>query len=230
MNSLRVHGFRRLRLWGRGVDTDRFHPRYRSQAWREAVGVRQDEQLLLYVGRLAPEKRLDLLVEAIPTLPNTRLVFVGDGPARPLLEQQLRGAAVHFAGYLRGEELATAYASSDLFVFPSDTETFGQVIQEAMASGLPVVAARAGGSIDLVHDRTTGMLFAPGSVIELRARVAELLAAPLWARTLGRAGRCLAERRSWPHVIADLLRHYTYAITRAERRQHRLRRRFILGY
>ena len=99
-----------------------------------------------------------------------------------------------------------------------------------MASGLPVVAARAGGSIDLVHDGTTGRLFAPGSAIELQERVAELLASPLWARTLGRAGRRLAERRSWPHVIDDLLRHYTYAITRAERYQHRLRGRFILGY
>jgi phosphatidylinositol alpha 1,6-mannosyltransferase len=229
ISSLRAHGFRRLRLWGRGVDTERFHPRYRSQAWCEAIGVRQDERVLLYVGRLAPEKRLDLLVEAIPTIPNTRLVVVGDGPARPLLEQQLRGAAVHFAGYLRGEELATAYASSDLFVFPSDTETFGQVIQEAMASGLPVIAARAGGSIDLVHDGTTGRLFAPGSAVELRAQIDELLAAPLWARAMGMAGRRLAERRSWPHVIADLLHYYTQAISRAERYQHRLRGRLILG-
>lgn len=103
------------------------------------------------------------------------------------------------------------------------------MIQEAMASGLPVVAARAGGSIDLVNDGTTGQLFAPGSAVELRAQIDELLAAPLWARAMGTAGRRLAERRSWPHVIADLLHYYTQAISRAERHQHRLRGRLIVG-
>lgn len=218
--DLREHGFRRLRLWGRGVDTARFHPRHRSAAWRESVGARPGERVLLYVGRLAPEKRLDLLAELLPTLPETRLVLVGDGPARPALEQRLGRERAHFAGYLRGDDLATAYASADLFVFPSDTETFGQVVQEAMASGLPVVAARAGGAIDLVGDGETGALFTPGSVAELRAQTIWLLGNPDDRAALGAAGRAAAERRAWGRVMDDLLGHYQ----RTLRRQHRLRR------
>lgn len=212
--DLRAHGFRRLRLWGRGVDTARFHPGRRSAAWRESVGARPGERLLLYVGRLAPEKRLDLLAEALPAIPGARLVLVGDGPARPALERRLAGAPAHFAGYLSGDELATAYASADLFAFPSDTETFGQVIQEAMASGLPVVAARAGGAIDLVRDGATGALFTPGSAPELAGRARELLGAPARAAAMGEAGRAAAERRSWSRVMGQLVGHYEQAARR----------------
>ncbi|WP_129633622.1 glycosyltransferase family 4 protein [Candidatus Oscillochloris fontis] len=211
ISDLRTHGFRRLRLWSRGVDTERFHPRHRSHAWRTAVGATADERILLYVGRLAPEKRIDLLAEVLPSLPNTRLVLVGDGPARPILEQRLAGAPAHFCGYLRGEALATAYASADLFVFPSDTETFGQVIQEAMASALPVVAAQAGGAIDLVRDGTTGALFQPGNPVELRQQIMRLLEHPAQCAAMGAAGRHAAERRSWSHVMDELLGHYQTA-------------------
>ncbi|NWF82063.1 MAG: glycosyltransferase family 1 protein [Chloroflexi bacterium] len=212
--DLRAHGFRRLRLWGRGVDTVRFHPGHRSEAWRASVGARPGERLLLYVGRLAPEKRLDLLVDALPYLPGTRLVLVGDGPARPALERRLAGAPVHFAGYLRGNDLATAYASADLFVFPSDTETFGQVIQEAMASGLPVVAARAGGALDLVRPGETGALFVPGSSSDLCSRVREVLRTAEAGRVMGAAGRAAAERRSWSRVMDELLGHYERVLAR----------------
>jgi phosphatidylinositol alpha 1,6-mannosyltransferase len=215
--ELRGRGFRRLRRWGRGVDTVRFSPRYRSEAWRSSVGATAGERVLLYVGRLAPEKRLDLLAEALPGLPGARLVLVGDGPARPALEGRLAGAPAHFAGYLQGEDLATAYASADLFVFPSDTDTFGQVVQEAMASGLPVVAARAGGAPDLVRDGVSGALFAPGSAAQLQQRVAELLAAPDVAGAMGRAGRSAAERRSWPLVMDQLIGHYGQAVSRRSR-------------
>ncbi|MCX7791155.1 MAG: glycosyltransferase family 1 protein [Chloroflexaceae bacterium] len=218
MADLRARGFRRLRLWGRGVDTERFHPGRRSAAWRAAVGARPDERVLLYVGRLAPEKRLELLVEALPHLANTRLVLVGDGPARPTLERRLSGAPAHFTGYLRGDDLATAYASADVFVFPSDTETFGQVIQEAMASGLPVVAARAGGAIDLVRPGETGALFTPGNVTDLCGRVREVLEAPDRVRAMGAAGRAAAERRSWGRVMDELLGHYERILTRRRSR------------
>ncbi len=211
INDLRTHGFRRLRLWSRGVDTERFHPRHRNEAWRTSVGASPDERILLYVGRLAPEKRLDLLVDVLPRLPHTRLVLVGDGPARPILEQRLAGASAHFCGYLRGESLATAYASADLFVFPSDTETFGQVIQEAMASALPVVAARAGGAIDLVRDGRTGVLFQPNNPVELREQIIRLLDNPAQCAAMGEAGRQAAERRSWSRVMDELLSHYQTA-------------------
>jgi glycosyltransferase involved in cell wall biosynthesis len=226
--DLRAHGFRRLRLWGRGVDTERFHPRHRSEAWRRAVGLQPGETLLLYVGRLATEKRIDLLAAALAGLSSegtpVRLVLVGDGPARPALERQLAGLPVHFAGFLKGDELATAYASADAFVFPSDTETFGQVIQEAMASGLPVMAARAGGALDLVRDGITGMLVAPGDAADLRAHIRQLAADPALRGALGQAGRRAAERRSWSSVMDELLghyqrvqRHWTHPIRSAQR-------------
>jgi phosphatidylinositol alpha 1,6-mannosyltransferase len=220
--DLRAHGFRRLRLWGRGVDTEHFHPRFRSETWRDAVGLQPDERLLLYVGRLAPEKRLDLLAEALPSLPRTRLVLVGDGPARQSLERRLAGLPAHFAGYLRGEALATAYASADMFVFPSDTETFGQVIQEAMASGLPVLAARAGGAIDLVNERAHGVLFTPGNASDLRSKAVELLESPVRRKDMGMAGRLAAESRSWNRVIDQLFKHYQVAI-----RRHRIIRSMV---
>jgi glycosyltransferase involved in cell wall biosynthesis len=209
--DLRAHGFRRLRVWGRGVDTDRFHPARRSAVWRASVGARPGERLILYAGRLAAEKRLDLLA-VLASLPATRLVIVGDGPARAGLERELAGAPATFTGFLQGDDLATAYASADLFVFPSATETFGQVIQEAMASGLPVVAARAGGALDLIREGETGLFFAPGSPADLRAAARELLDAPERRAAMGRAARAAAERRTWSHVLDALLEHYTRVI------------------
>ncbi|GAB4445338.1 MAG: glycosyltransferase family 1 protein [Chloroflexi bacterium OHK40] len=215
LRSLRQFGFRRLRIWGRGVDTERFHPRHRSDAWREAVGWRPGETLLLYVGRIAAEKRVDLLPDALRGLPDARLVLVGDGPYRAELERRCAGLPVHFTGYLKGQALATAYASADAFVFPSDTDTFGQVIQEAMASGLPVVGARSGGTLDLVHEGRNGRHFAPGVASDLRARLDELLVDPVLRRAMGRAGRELAEQRSWPRVMDELLAYYERVRRRA---------------
>lgn len=214
-DSLRSSGFRRLRIWGRGVDTERFHPRHRSAAFRAAAGLRPGEALLLYVGRLAAEKRVDLLPEAIQGLPGVRLVLVGDGPYRAELERRCQGLPVHFTGYLKGQELAEAYASADAFVFPSDTDTFGQVIQEAMASGLPVLGARSGGSLDLVRDGVSGRLFTPGLASDLRARLRELVADPAARAAMGQAGRAAAEQRSWPAVMGELMGHYRHVRRRA---------------
>ncbi len=210
--DLRGRGFRRLRLWGRGVDTVRFHPSHRSAAWRTAVGARSDERVLLYVGRLAVEKRLDLLADALRGLDGVRLVLVGDGPARPMLEQRFDGLPVTFTGFLGGTDLSVAYASSDVFVFPSDTETFGQVVQEAMASGLPVIAARAGGVIDLVREHVTGVFFNPGSAPDLRAAIARLTADAALCAAFGQAGCAAAEQRSWPRVLDELMQHYRRAL------------------
>lgn len=218
-DDLRRQGFRRLRVWGRGVDTQRFHPDHRSDDWRAAAGARPGETLLLYVGRLAREKRVDLLAHAIDGIPNARLVVVGDGPARAELARTLHGLPVHFTGYLSGSELSCAYASADLFVFPSDTDTFGQVIQEAMASGLPVVAARAGGAADLVRDGVTGLCFTPGSGVDLRAQVRSLLADASARRAMGMAGRAVAERHSWPSVLGELEGYYEHAVSLARRRR-----------
>lgn len=210
--DLRQRGFRRLRLWGRGVDTVRFRPANRREEWRAVIGARPDERVLLYVGRLAAEKRLDLLAEALRDVDGIRLVLVGDGPARPQLERRFAGMPVTFTGFLDGHDLSIAYASSDVFVFPSDTETFGQVVQEAMASGLPVVAARAGGVIDLVRDEETGIFFTPGSAYDLRTAVRRLVANPSLSSAYGRAGRAAAEQRSWPRVLDELMRYYRRAL------------------
>ncbi|MGQ9482908.1 MAG: glycosyltransferase family 4 protein [Chloroflexus sp.] len=212
MNVLRAAGFRRLRIWGRGVDIERFHPRYRSEAWRAAVGVQPGERVVLYVGRVAAEKRVDLLPEAIRGLPNTRLVIVGDGPFRSELQRRCAGLPVHFTGYLKGDDLATAYASADVFVFPSDTDTFGQVVQEAMASALPVVAARAGGALDLIHHGQNGYLFTPGVVSDLRSRLREVLAGDERRLAQGSVGRAIAEQRSWPRVMQELMGYYAQVL------------------
>ena len=215
VHDLRAQGFRRLRVWGRGVDTARFHPGMRSDAWRQSVGATGDEKILLFVGRLASEKRVELLESALRDLPGARLVLVGDGPARPELERRLAGAPAHFTGYLRGAELATAYASADIFVFPSDTETFGQVVQEAMASGLAVVGAAAGGTLDLVRPGENGLLFRPGDAGELRQQVRALLEQPARATAMGEAGRTMALHRSWPVVLDNLLGLYGQVSRRA---------------
>src|SRR5262249_45853993 len=198
-----------------------FHPSYRSAAWRESVGVRPGETLLLYVGRLATEKRLDLLADALIGLDGVRLALVGDGPARPALERRLAGQPGHLTGFMSGDALAAAYASADLFVFPSDTETFGQVIQEAMASGLPVIAARAGGALDLVRDGVNGLLFAPSSAADLRTQLRALVADAPRRAALGHAGRAAAERCSWAMVMNELLDQYRRVLRwRARPRPH----------
>lgn len=208
---LRAIGFRRLRLWARGVDGERFHPRRRSEEWRRAVGASPGETIVASVGRLAPEKRVEAIGDALRSVPGARLVVVGDGPARASLERRFAGLPVHFTGYLRGEALATAYASADAFAFGSDTDTFGQVILEAMASGLPVVAARAGGAIDLVEDGRSGFLFEAGDVRRLAACLRTLTANPALRARFGTRGRRIAEQRSWPSVIDELAGHYRRA-------------------
>jgi glycosyltransferase involved in cell wall biosynthesis len=161
---LRAQGFERLRIWSRGVDTMHFSPGYRSLAlraqWLDARADLEDAVILLYVGRISWEKNLHLLIQAYQRMDHRRchLVIVGNGPAFAEVQSQLQGFPVTFTGYLTGEDLAAAYASADLFAFPSYTETFGQAVLEAMASGLPVVGLSAQGVCDLVRHGRSGLL------------------------------------------------------------------------
>jgi glycosyltransferase involved in cell wall biosynthesis len=158
IRQLKSWGFRRLRLWKRGADYGRFSPSKRSPEMRQQLlnGRPDDSLVVLYVGRLAQEKRVDLLLEAAK-LEGVALTIIGDGALRGELEKQF-GDTAYFMGYVFGEELAQAYASADAFAFTGTNETFGQVVMEAQASGLPALVPNAGGVVDLILDGMNGFI------------------------------------------------------------------------
>lgn len=208
-DELAEHRFRRLRIWGRGVDAARFAPARRSGEWRARLsGGAPDAPLLLYVGRLASEKRIDWLRPVLQALPGARLAVVGDGPLRPALAELFAGLPVVFTGYLRGDDLAAAYASADAFVFPSDRETFGNVVLEAMASGLPILVPRAGGPVDHVQDERNGLFFAADSQQDLVDQARRLVLDGELRQRLGAAARRHAESQTWPAIFDELLSDY----------------------
>ncbi len=196
-------GLHRLAVVARGVDTERFDPRRRSVAMRHAWGVGDDSQpVVLYVGRLAAEKNLGVLASAFAAVqaavPDARFVVVGDGPARDAL--QAACPAAHFAGQRHGTDLATCYASADVMLFPSCTETFGNVTVEAMASGLPVVAFDHAAAGQLIRSGHNGML-APWADVGAFTRAAiELTADAARRRRLGRAARDTVMPLAWSAI------------------------------
>jgi phosphatidylinositol alpha 1,6-mannosyltransferase len=207
--ELHEQGFERLKVWGRGVDNVLYNPNQRSPEMRERLtGGHPEQPLLLYVGRLAVEKRVDWLLPVITNLANVRLAIVGDGPLRDTLEAQFDGTNTVFTGYMSGEDLAAAYASSDIFVFPAANETLGNVVLEAMASGLPVIAPDAGGVTDHVDVGVNGILF-PSEEQDIFVQVVnQLLCDPVTMRSMGSAGRAYAEKNSWPSILDGLLKNY----------------------
>jgi len=216
--QLREQGIPRLDLWSRGVDLERFHPRRRDIGWRHRLTDGQvDRPLLLYVGRLSREKRVDWLADVLSLIPGARLAVVGDGPERHSLEMLLAGRGVVFTGYLHGYALAAAYASADVFVFPGAHETFGNVVLEAMASGLPVVAPAAGALPELIRHGENGLLFDARSRSSLAEAVLTLAYQPLRGRHLGRQARLDAERRDWPLVLDGLLESYRGLLAQRDR-------------
>ncbi|MFC7329016.1 glycosyltransferase family 4 protein [Marinactinospora rubrisoli] len=208
LRDLAERGFPRLGLWPRGVDTERFHPRHRDDALRRRLAP-NGELIVGYVGRLSKEKRVDLLTR-VADLPGVRLVVVGDGPERARLERALPGA--EFLGLLSGAELSRAYACLDLFVHTGADETFCQAIQEALASGVPVVAPAAGGPLDLVEPGRNGLLFPAEEPDGPRAAVERLAAAPELRRRLADAARPSVRARTWESVNDLLLGHYRAVI------------------
>jgi phosphatidylinositol alpha 1,6-mannosyltransferase len=201
--QLLAHGIERVHLWRRGVDTSLFSPSLRSQRLR-ARYAEPGEKLVVYVGRLAPEKQVaDLRV--LHDMPGVRLLIVGDGPERDALRREMPRA--RFAGFRSGTDLAAHLASADLFVHPGELETFGQTIQEAMASGLPVIAPRRGGPVDLVAPSRTGWLYTPGMLDELRDRAGDLLFDDAKRAAFGAAALESVRKRTWP-VLSEQLRGY----------------------
>ncbi|MGQ7297765.1 glycosyltransferase family 4 protein [Quadrisphaera sp. KR29] len=205
--QLRSRGIPRTRVWARGVD-DAFDPARRDPSLRAALAP-HGEVLVGYVGRLAPEKRLEDLA-VLTGVPGTRLVLVGDGPSRARLQALLPDAA--FLGPLSGDRLAAAVASLDVFVHTGEHETFCQAAQEALASGVPVVAPAAGGLKDLVDPSRTGWLYAPGDLAGLRAHVTDLAGDAAKRRALGEAARERTRGRTWGVLCEQLLAHYRDAL------------------
>jgi phosphatidylinositol alpha 1,6-mannosyltransferase len=197
--------------WGRGVDLDAFAPRHRSSRLRRILAP-NGEVLVGFIGRLAPEKRVHLL-GPITRLPGVRVVVVGDGPSRSTLQRRLPGAV--FLGFRRGRELSEAFASLDVFVHPGAEETFGQAVQEALASGVPAVAPAAGGPLDLVRHGENGWLWAGDDPGLLCDQVASLCAEPELRARMGLRARISVLDRTWQRVGDDLLGHYRTVIAGA---------------
>ena len=207
--DLERHGVPRVQVWPRGVDTAAFSPVYRDPDLRARLAP-SGEVLVGFVGRLAAEKQVEDLA-VLNDLPGIRIIVIGDGPERDRLTRRLPDA--HFTGVLSGTDLSQALASLDVVVHPGPYETFCQVAQEAMASGLPVVAVGAGGLLDLVDSSRTGWLYRPGDLGALRSHVADLVGDESKRRAMGAAAQHAVRARTWPVVCDRLLRHYDEAVS-----------------
>ena len=213
-SDLAANGFKRLKVVSRGVDTRLFDASRRSAALRAGWGAVQRTPVLLYVGRLAAEKNLDLLLTAFEAVqavaPEARLVLVGEGPDRAALAQRCPRAV--FAGVRRAEDLAAHYASADIFLFPSVTETFGNVVPEAMASGLAVVGFDYAAAGQLIRHGDNGLLVRM-SDHESFCDVARGLVGELpRARALGAQARLTARRLDWGHIVDAVEAEYAAAM------------------
>lgn len=188
-----------IEVWKRGVDTEVFHPKYRSHEMRCRMSENSpDTPLLLYVGRLGAEKNLKAIKQILLEAPGCRMVFVGDGPQRAELEEHFAGLPVTFMGLMRGEALSQAYSSADVFVMPSETETLGFVVLEAMASGIPVVAVAAGGLTDILSKQgQTGFLYQPNDYSQAAKLVRSLIENPELKEQVGASARKEMELFGW---------------------------------
>ncbi len=211
--ELKSWGFRRVRLWERGVDSVRFNPARRNDTWRERLlaGRDKDRLLALYVGRMAKEKHVETLHE-IACEPGVALTLVGGGNHLPNLRRLMADSDAYFTGYLTGDDLADAFAAADVFVFPGPTETFGQVVLEAMASGLPVIVANRGGPQTLVEDGRTGYVCSMDDATAFADRIRRLRYDAALRRRMGGEARRSAENRPWLAIMRQLETYYAEAI------------------
>ena len=208
-------GVREVGLWGRGVDAEKFNPAYTNSDMRHALSDgHPEDRILLYVGRLSAEKKIESLRAILEQVPGTRLALVGDGPARESLREHFAGTNTRFMGYMTGETLSQAYASADVFVFPSALETFGLVVTEAMAAGLPVVASRVGGIPDVVDEGRTGYTFNVGDVPAMVDGVRQIVSSTDRLRQMGYDARRFAETQTWPALMDEVIDHYARLIDR----------------
>ena len=214
VNALEDKGIQRTALWQRGVDTENFRPELRSEKMREKLfGKYQNtDSLLIYVGRLSAEKQIERIKPVLDNIPGACLALVGDGPYRGQLEKIFENTKTNFIGYLSGEELASAYASGDIFLFPSSTETLGLVLLEAMAAGCPVIGANKGGIPDIINNGINGCLYNPDekdngerSLIEATKKI---LADKNKKEAMRKEARKEAEQWDWNQATLQLQKYY----------------------
>ena len=200
-----------IRIWARGVDTQLFNPVQRDMSWRQSQGFNDDDKVVTFVSRLVWEKNLQTFVDVAKKLGDEiRPMIVGDGPAMKELQHMLPKA--HFTGFITGDDLACAYASSDIFLFPSETETFGNVTLEAMSSGLPAVVADAPGSKSLVESGINGYLAPPRDTGEFAKCVHQIAEDDALRDKMGKTARQKALAYSWDNVNSKLLENYREAL------------------
>ncbi|CEM06974.1 unnamed protein product [Vitrella brassicaformis CCMP3155] len=233
-SELESHGIQKVDVWQKGIDTETFNPTKRSAAMRSRLSDgHPDDPLLVYIGRLGAEKNLHLLRDVLERVPEARLAFVGAGPCEDELREYFNGTKTVFTGFMTGEALSEAFASGDIFVMPSESETLGFVVLESMASGVPVIGARAGGIPNLIRHGETGFLVQSDDVQQYVDRVRELLSDDALRRRMGEAARREAEQWSWEASMAKLRNiQYPRAILNFRRRMRggfaRLRSRLRL--
>jgi sulfoquinovosyltransferase len=203
--ELQANGIPRVEVWRKGIDTERFHPSFQTQSMRERMtDGNPSDFLLVYIGRLGAEKRLKDIRAVLQKMPpNTRLCIVGAGPQKEELQEWFIDDKVVFTGLLSGDDLSAAFASADVFVMPSDSETLGFVVLESMASGVPVVGAAAGGILDLIEDGKTSFLVEPGNTDLYVQRLTELRNVSFRTK-MGKAARNEAERWGWEAATSQL--------------------------
>lgn len=218
--SLTTRGCDRVQVWPRGVDVEQFHPSRRSATLRRFLAP-AGHPIVGFVGRLAREKQVDRLAP-LAARDDVRVVIVGDGPERAALESAMPRA--RFLGFQHGEELAQAYASFDIFVHTGIDETFCQTVQEAMASGVPVVGPSAGGPLELIRHGVNGYFWSPETAETLTGAVLDLAASPTQRHQLGSQARLDAEQRPWSVIMDRLMRTYDQVIAAREPRSRGLRR------
>jgi glycosyltransferase involved in cell wall biosynthesis len=218
LEHLESKGLNDLEIWGRGVETDHFSPEVDRDKVLASYGIDSSNFIILYVGRLAPEKSIDVLTETLNSLDplirkKVHLIIAGDGPISAVLHEQYSGSRqVTFTGFVQGKPLSDLYAAADCFFFPSTTETFGNVVLEAMASGTPVIGAAAGGVKDNVQHGVTGLLCPPGDVSAFVEATELLYSQPELRRSLGMQGRAYSLQQSWDSIFMRLLDSYKGAI------------------
>ena len=210
---------RDIAIWARGIDREQFNPDRRDMPWRRTLGIADDEMVIAFLGRVVMEKGLDVFADAIHAFETFgfkhRVIVIGDGPARPWFEEQLPQAI--FLGEQTGADLAHALASADVFFNPSLTEAFGNVTLEAMACGLPVLAAEATGSTNLVRSGITGTLVDGTDPDEFAEGLAAYARDPDLRRRHGEAGLDVARRMDWDTINSHVIRSYKHAIVKRQR-------------